>query len=46
MKTLTIRFEFPDVFNHQEIVETINGAVYDMDKELSEDMTYTILERK
>ena len=46
MKTVTIRFEFPNQYNHEEIVDTINGSITDMDKELSETMTYTILERK
>ena len=45
MKTVTIRFEFPDNYNHKEVVETINGTITDMDKELANELTYTILER-
>lgn len=46
MKTVTIRFEFPNHYDHSEIVDVINGSVTDMDKELAEKVTYTILERK
>lgn len=46
MKTLTIQFEFPEIYEHQEIVETINGAISDMDKVLADNLTYTIVGRK
>lgn len=46
MKTVTIQFEFSDDYNHNEIVDTIMGCISDMDYELAESMTYTIVGRK
>ena len=46
MKTVTIRFKFPNDYDHSEIVDVINGSITDMDIELAEQLTYTILERK
>lgn len=51
MKTLTIRFEFPDTTNgvevtHDDIIEIINGCVYDMDSNFANEVTYTIVDRK
>lgn len=46
MKTITIQFEFPEVYEHHEIVETINGAITDCDQVLADNLTYTIVGRK
>ena len=46
MKTVTIRFEFPDQFTHDEIVDSINGSITDMEIDLANKLTYTILDRK
>ena len=46
MKTVTIRFEFPDDYDHNEIVNEINGSLMDMNEELADELSYTILERK
>lgn len=46
MKTLTIKFEFPNVYDHDEIVNEINGSINDMNPELATEMSYTILDRK
>lgn len=46
MKTVTIQFEFPSDYDHDEIVGTINGAISDMDNDLATEMTYTIVGRK
>jgi hypothetical protein len=46
MKTVTIQFEFPEVYEHEEIVATINGAICDTDKLLADNLTYTIVGRK
>ena len=45
MKTVTIRFEFPDWLEHQEVIDVINGSIYDMERELAHSINYTILER-
>lgn len=46
MKTVTIRFEFPNEYDHDEIVNEINGSLTDMNEELADELSYTILERK
>lgn len=46
MKTLTIQFEFPDDYTHEEVLDTINGAVTDMDKNLANEMSYTVMSRR
>lgn len=46
MKKVTIQFEFPNKYDHDEIVNEINGSLTDMNEELAEQITYTILERK
>lgn len=46
MRTVTIRFEFPEKYDHNEIVEEINGSLMDMNKELADEVSYTILERR
>lgn len=46
MKKLVIQFEFPEVYEHKEVLETINGAISDMDKMLADNLTYTIVGRK
>jgi hypothetical protein len=46
MKTITIRFEFPNEYDHDEIVDEINGSLTDMNHDLATELSYTILERK
>jgi hypothetical protein len=46
MKTITIRFEFPNDYDHDEIVNEINGSLTDMNHDLATELSYTILERK
>lgn len=46
MKTVTIRFEFSDDYDHDEVVNEINGSITDMNEELANELSYTILERK
>lgn len=46
MKTVTMRFEFPDTYEHDEMVMFINGCLTDMGEELADEITYTIIERK
>jgi hypothetical protein len=46
MKTVTIRYEFPDDYDHNEIVSEINGSISDMNGELATELSYTVLERK
>jgi hypothetical protein len=46
MKTLTIRFEFPNEYDHNEVVNEINGSISDMNPDLATEMSYTIVERK
>lgn len=46
MKTITIRFEFPDDYDHNEVVDEINGSISDMNQELANELSYTIVERK
>lgn len=46
MKTITIQFEFPNSYDHDEIVDLINGCITDMDLELANQLTYSIMERK
>ena len=46
MKSVTIRFEFPNDYNHDEIVGEINGSISEMNHDLATELSYTILERK
>ena len=46
MKVVTISYEFPDNYDHDEFVDIVNGALTDSDYELAEQITYTIKERK
>lgn len=46
MRTVTVQFEFPDVYEPDEVVQTINGCIMDMDKTLGQNLTYTILARQ
>ena len=46
MKKLVIQFEFPDEYDHNEVVDEINGSITDMNQELADELSYTILERK
>lgn len=45
MKKLTITFEFPDHFTHDEVENAIYGYMCDADKELKESVSYTVRER-
>ena len=45
-KEVTIKFEFPKKYTQNEIVDTICGAICDMDSELADVLTYTIIEGK
>lgn len=44
MKTITVRYEFPQSYDRDEIVVTINGAITDMDSELATKLSYKIIE--
>ena len=46
MKTITIQYKFPDEYEHDEIVTTINGAIDDMDSDLASELLFKILWRK
>ena len=46
MKKVIIQFEFPDEYSHQDTIDVIMGALYDMDSEFSDKVTYTILDRQ
>lgn len=43
MKTLTIRFEFPDDYEPSDLLHEINGSLTDMNRELADRLSYTIL---
>jgi hypothetical protein len=46
MKTITIQYRFPNDYDHDEIVTTINGAITDMDSDLATELSYKIIGRK
>lgn len=47
MRTLTIQFEFPDTYDHDDIEASLDSLIGDfMDDTLANNLTYTILERK
>jgi hypothetical protein len=46
MKSITMRFEFPDNLTHHEVLDIINGCISDMDIDVANVLTYTVLERK
>lgn len=46
MKTVTIRYEFPDKYDHDEIVFEINGSLTEANQKLADQLTYTVLERR
>lgn len=46
MKKLVIQFEFPNDYDHDEIVGEINGSLTEMNNDLATELRYTILERK
>lgn len=46
MKTITIQYKFPENYDHDEIVTTINGAITDMDSDLATELSYKIIGRK
>ena len=46
MKTIIIKYKFPEEYEHDEIVSTINGAINDMDGDLAKELSYKILGRK
>lgn len=43
MRTITIKFEYPDNYSHEEIVQRITGSITDMDIELANNMTYEVV---
>lgn len=46
MRTITIRFEFPNKYDHEEIESSVDSWIGDfMDTQLSNDISYTIIER-
>ena len=46
VKTITIQYKFPEDYDHDEIVTTINGAITDMDSNLATELSYKIIGRK
>ena len=46
MKKIIIQFEFPNSYDYDEVVNEINGSITDMNEELANKLSYTILERK
>ena len=43
MKTLTIRFEFPDEYESSDLLFEINGSLTDLNRDLANRVSYTIL---
>lgn len=43
MKTITVQYTFPENYEHEEVVATINGAITDMDSNLATELSYKLL---
>lgn len=46
MKTITIQYEFSDEYEYNEIVNTINGAITDMDSSFAKELSYKVMNRR